>query len=309
MQNLEQYPSHRKYIAGVPCDFLSHEEYSRLVRNQLAFARTPSSLPAGRQASLLPIKGEGSSSANTFMHIVTLNAEMVVRAQHDVLFKQAIEQAELVIPDGSGILWAREYLDYGHSRLPAELAGEDGNLRGSPIMSGMTESLIRFLFSKHQPLTGVDSIFGICKELEQHHGTAYFLGGEEGDRKKTSEILKKKYPAIEVVVVDGLAEQSLQAISYKLKAKTSVIFVALGAPKQTFWIEQHRTELETAGVRIAMGVGGAFAMISGRLPRAPLFMRTLHLEWLWRLILEPSRIKRIWNAIVIFPRIISGYPH
>lgn len=253
MKPSEQFPSPREYIAGVPCDFLSQERYEEAIRTAL--------------------------SQEELTHIVTLNAEMVVRAQTDTIFKHAIEQSELIIPDSSGVVWAREYTKHN-------------------------TTLFSFFFSHQKPLTGIDSIFLICKEIEHQRGRAYLIGGEESDRAITETLLRNRYPALNI---QSLADS--QDFTTLPKTIPSAIFVAFGAPKQTMWINEHRTELEHAGIRIAIGIGGAFAMISGRLPRAPKWMRAAHLEWLWRLALEPKRIKRIWNAVVTFPRIISGYPH
>ncbi len=246
----EQFQSRREHIAGVPCDFLPRQEYEQALRYAL--------------------------TSGKLIHIVTLNAEMIVLAHRDDAFKKAVQHAELVIPDSSGILWARKY---AHNKT----------------------SLFSFFFAKEQPLTGIDSIFLICEELAKQNGIAYLIGGEENDRNKTAEILQQKYPKLEVIPLnDGF----LETTSYKLQTNPAAIFVALGAPKQTFWIEHHRTQLEQAGIRIAIGIGGAFAMISGRLPRAPKWMRVAHLEWLWRLFLEPKRWKRIYNAIIAFPQLI-----
>lgn len=235
---------------------------------------------------------EDAIQGSALHHIVTLNAEMVLEAQKDDAFRNAVLRAELKIPDGSSMLWAKEYLE-----------------RFSP--PHILISLFKLFFSKGQTLTGVDSIFYICNAMQQRNGSVCLLGGEEQDAIKTAKILRKKYPGLVITVLsDTEPIASLKAESYKLQAKQgSALLVAYGSPKQTLWIEQHRDALEKAGIRIAVGIGGALAMISGRLPRAPKFFRTHHLEWLWRLWLEPNRIKRIWNAVVFFPRFISGYPH
>lgn len=227
---------------------------------------------------------------DTLHHIVTLNAEMVLEAEKNQAFRNSVLRAERTIPDGSSILWAREYLE----RYPARSAW-------IPAYARMTVSFFKFFFSKQKTLTGVDTIFDICSVLAKMQGVIYLLGGEEADRTKTAEILRKKYPDLAVQILEETAIPNLSS--------PSALFVALGSPKQTLWIEEHREELVRAGVRIAMGVGGAFAMISGRLPRAPRFFRIHHIEWLWRLFLEPNRMKRIWNAVVVFPRHIAGYPH
>ncbi len=233
---------------------------------------------------------EHSLHERALSHIVTLNAEMVVEAARNESFRSAALLAERKLPDGSSMLWAHEFFAR----------------RGSVPLS-----LLRFFFSKQKPITGVDTIFDICRALQRMRGTAYLLGGDEGDRTKTATILRKRYPSLTITPLsDQEAMPNLQAIRSKRSAGTSsVLFVAYGAPKQTLWIEQHRDMLQQANIRIAMGVGGAFAMISGRLMRAPKFLRIHHLEWLWRLYLEPNRIRRIWNAVVVFPKIVAGYPH
>ena len=82
------------------------------------------------------------------------------------------------------------------------------------------------------------------------------------------------------------------------KAKPDVLFVALGQVKQEKWIIKNLPKLPS--VCLAMGVGGSFDYISKIIPRAPKFARILGLEWLVRLILQPKRIKRIWNAVAVF---------
>ena len=81
-------------------------------------------------------------------------------------------------------------------------------------------------------------------------------------------------------------------------AQPEILFVALGAPKQEIWIYENLKKMPS--VKLAMGVGGSFDFISGRIKRAPLIFQRLGLEWLWRLILEPRRIKRIYNATAKF---------
>jgi N-acetylglucosaminyldiphosphoundecaprenol N-acetyl-beta-D-mannosaminyltransferase len=229
-----------------------------------------------------PTKGEYLSSItdalhkDTLTHIVTLNAEMVVEAQKNEDFKKAVLQAELKVPDGSSMLWARKYIKQKRN---------------------IAISLIAHLFSPEQPLTGVDSVFDICELVDQIGGAVYLLGGTEEQAEGTLNVLQQKYPTLTIQRVEEDLPKS---------SKPVTLFVAYGSPKQTLWIEERRTFLEQAGVRVAVGVGGAFAMISGILPRAPKAMRRFHLEWVWRLILEPKRIQRIWNAVVVFPSLVHS---
>jgi N-acetylglucosaminyldiphosphoundecaprenol N-acetyl-beta-D-mannosaminyltransferase len=86
--------------------------------------------------------------------------------------------------------------------------------------------------------------------------------------------------------------------------RPDLLFVAYGAPAQTVWIEANKNKLPS--VKLAMGVGGAFAILSEDTPRAPSLLRRLNLEWLWRLVLEPSRVPRIWQATVKFPLFVHA---
>lgn len=81
-----------------------------------------------------------------------------------------------------------------------------------------------------------------------------------------------------------------------------LLLVAYGAPTQDLWIAKHLSQMPT--VRVAMGVGGTFDFLSGNVQRAPRFMRSIGMEWLWRVILQPWRIKRIWTAVVTFPVLV-----
>ncbi len=301
-------PFHSSHsIGGVECDFPSKEELLEYL---------------GRVVSP-PARG-GAGGGGSFVHIVTLNAEMVVEAQHNEEFKTSINNAEVVIPDGSSMLWAREYLDSCHpgpnchSGLDPESTSSARRRMDPGSEAGMTRpnivfSLVQFFFSHQKPITGVDTIFDICEIMEKKKGTVYLLGGKQHEAQKTAEILRKKYP--ELLVSLPLFKGELEGVSLDRNMHPTqpplekgrghdAIFVALGSPKQSLWIESNREILTQADINIAMGVGGAFNMISGILPRAPKWMRQHHLEWLWRLILEPRRIKRIWNAVVVFPRLI-----
>ena len=111
--------------------------------------------------------------------------------------------------------------------------------------------------------------------------TTGFLGGGDGIAKQTAECLLKKYPKLKVFFAGSDTETKIPPVD--------LLFVALGHIKQEKWIAEN---LEKIPVHVAMGVGGSFDYLSGNVPRAPKWMRDLGLEWLFRLILQPWRIKR-----------------
>lgn len=106
-------------------------------------------------------------------------------------------------------------------------------------------------------------------------------------------MLKIHYPQCQVsIITDTMPEQPI-----------GIIFVSLGFPQQEHWVAEMRDRLPHT--KILMTVGGSIDFLTGKQKRAPLFFRTIGLEWLWRLILQPSRIKRIFTAVIIFPMYLA----
>jgi N-acetylglucosaminyldiphosphoundecaprenol N-acetyl-beta-D-mannosaminyltransferase len=152
------------------------------------------------------------------------------------------------------------------------------------------------LFSKlKERVTGIDLMLQICKIAEKHKRSIFLLGGENVAQ-KTASALRKKFPQL---IISGFSEDIDSCYNQIERSKPNIVFVALGAPKQEMWISENIDKLPS--VNIAMGVGGAFDMISEKVKRAPKLIRKIHLEWLWRLLQEPKRIGRIFNAVIVFP--------
>lgn len=208
------------------------------------------------------------SSGNTH-YIVTVNPEMVVLAQKDAKFKNIINQADLAVPDGIGLVFASRWL---YPKNPLK-----------------------------EKITGIDLMLKIISKQQNNAIKIFLLGAKNGIAKLTALKLKKIYPKINIVgVFGGEADEKGDRVALALinKAKPDILFVAYGAPKQEKWIARNLKNLPS--VKLAIGVGGAFDMISGKIKRAPLWMRKIGLEWLWRFAMEPRRISRIYNATVKF---------
>lgn len=124
----------------------------------------------------------------------------------------------------------------------------------------------------------MEKLIGVSAEKSFAVG---FLGGKDGVAKEAAECLKQKYPKLKVVFTSADTESLIPPLD--------LLFVALGHVKQEKWIAAN---LDKIPVHLAMGVGGAFDYLSGRVPRAPVWMRGLGLEWLFRLVIQPWRIKR-----------------
>jgi N-acetylglucosaminyldiphosphoundecaprenol N-acetyl-beta-D-mannosaminyltransferase len=181
----------------------------------------------------------------------------------------------IVTPNPELLVIANNDKDYKKVLNGAELALPDGIgiILGSQLLGK----------SLKQRITGVDFMEMLCKEVSKRPITVSFLGAGPNVAVKTSECLQKRYPGLNVGWV-------AQEWSEELKNKeTDILFVAFGSPKQEIWISEHLNELP---VKVAVGVGGAFDFVSGNVRRAPGLMRRLGLEWLFRLVIQPWRIKR-----------------
>lgn len=196
---------------------------------------------------------------NTFHHIITLNAEIIYQAQFDEPLKKLINTAELVTPDGAGVVWASRHL-------------------GKPVP---------------ERVTGIDLMLKICLQAHHNNWRIFLLGGAPGVAQEAAEKLRAEYQNINIVGTHhGYFREKEEAkiINRINDAEPDILFVALGAPRQEFWINQHREEL---AAKVAIGVGGSLDVISGRVKRAPVWVQKMKLEWLARLIREPRRAKRM----------------
>lgn len=125
-------------------------------------------------------------------------------------------------------------------------------------------------------IAGVEFMENLAALAAKRHVPIRLIGGRGGVAVEAFECLRKKYPGLET------------------SKNAQIIFVGLGAPKQEYFIEEFskHSELSTKHPLILMAVGGSFDILSGRIPRAPVFMRLIGFEWAWRLFLEPWRLKR-----------------
>jgi len=211
-------------------------------------------------------------------HIVTADATCIMKAQEDPALRDLINAADLVTPDGAGVLWTAKVLD-----LPLA-----------------------------ERVSGVDLTDRLCALAAREGYRVYFLGAAPGVAEKAAQVLQQKYPGLKVAGArDGYfapAEEAVVAEQIRA-AQAQVVFVALGLPKQEWWIHRYK---EQAGAAVYMGVGGSFDVISGNLPRAPLWMQRNGLEWLYRVLIEPRRIRRLaalprFVLIVTWDRLKTGW--
>lgn len=192
-------------------------------------------------------------------HICTINPEMVMIARRDVNFANILLRAAVTVPDGVGLLWAARRLG---KPLPERVTGSDG-----------------------VPL--------IAERAARHGWRLFLLGAAPGVADRAAEVLCARYPGLRIAgVYSGSPKPEEEAeIAERInQSGADVLFVAFGAPEQDKWIARNAPRLN---VTMAMGVGGTFDFIAGVVPRAPQWMRGAGLEWLYRLIRQPWRLRRM----------------
>ncbi len=227
--------------------------------------------------------------------IVTPDTLAVLRARKDPEYQAILKSADLVTPDGAGILWAATTLNYP---LP-------------------------------ERVTGIDIIHNTCRLAAEKGYSLYLLGSYPGVASAAALNLSKKYPGIKIAgthhgyfscedrencgdVKNGNNEKSKEEeekiIAEIKENKPDILLVGMGVPKQEKWIDKN---LKSLNIPVCMGVGGSFDVLSGRIPRAPLWMQRHGMEWIYRSIKQPNRAFRtlalfyfIW--LVTLGKIVSS---
>jgi N-acetylglucosaminyldiphosphoundecaprenol N-acetyl-beta-D-mannosaminyltransferase len=143
-------------------------------------------------------------------------------------------------------------------------------------------------------VTGIDLMTELCKRSASCGWKVYLLGAAPGVAEAAAKNLQEQYDTIICGCHDGYfsADEQAWIIGEINEKKPDILFVALGAPRQEFWIDENRDRLR---VPLVIGVGGCYDVISGNLKRAPRAFQTMGIEWLWRLLKEPWRFKRMMS--------------
>jgi N-acetylglucosaminyldiphosphoundecaprenol N-acetyl-beta-D-mannosaminyltransferase len=231
-------------------------------------------------------------SAGAGHYAVTLNSEMIVRAEDDAEFREIIRTADLVVADGMGVLRASSYIarKCGHT-FPDLLTMFVVSFESVVWPAKVSEVL-------PERISGIDLIQSICASDFARGKRIYLLGAEKGIAARAAAVLLKTYPHIAIAgTMDGFWQDDIDHASMIGRINAShadILFVALGAPKQEKWICDNLPDLPS--VKFAMGVGGSFDILAGKRRRAPALWQSHGLEWCWRLLLEPRRWRRIYAA-------------
>lgn len=195
-------------------------------------------------------------------HVVTLNSEMAMLADQTPELATVIQAADLVVPDGAGVVF---YL----------------RLRGQMV----------------QRCPGIELVESLLQQVGSVH-SFFFFGGAPGVAEAAVHYWQQRVPDLKLAGVSHgyLSSEQVQDLEETLiTQQPQVILVGMGVPRQEFWIQEHRALCPNA---VWIGVGGSFDVWAGLKSRAPVWMRNSNLEWMYRLYKEPWR----WRRMLVLPR-------
>jgi len=209
----------------------------------------------------------GFIQSGTTHQVITVNPEFIMSAQTNSTVLRVLQSAHLSTPDGSGILWAARYL-------------------GHPL---------------RERVTGVALVELLASAAARHGWSMFFLGSAPGVADRAARILQHRHPTLRVsgyYAGSPSLDDEAHIRSIIAATQTDILLVAYGHPAQELWI--HRNQ-QLLAIPVAIGIGGTFDELTGAVPPAPIWMHRLGIKWLWRLLIQPSRIGRIFTAVVRFP--------
>jgi N-acetylglucosaminyldiphosphoundecaprenol N-acetyl-beta-D-mannosaminyltransferase len=206
---------------------------------------------------------EKKPSAKSPFHVITANPEIVMGALNDPKLKSITEKADLITPDGIGIVLASRW-------------------KGNPVT---------------ERVSGYDLLLRLLEEGNQRGWSFYFLGSSEEVNATATDIISNRYPKIKIIGRhNGFFKDKEEMLVNQIRElQPDILIVALGAPKQEIWIDANRERIQA---KVVMGVGGSLDVIAGKVKRAPLIWQKLNLEWLYRLLSQPSR----WRRQLVLPQ-------
>lgn len=199
----------------------------------------------------------GMIEAGGFHYVVTPNPELVDRARREEPFRQALNGADLVLPDGIGVVYAAKLL-------------------GRPLKGRCP---------------GIDFAGKLMEHMAKTGLRLYLLGAKPGVAEAAAARLEAKYPGLVICGThDGYFKEDGPVAEAIRAAEADVVFVCLGAPKQEYWMVKNGP---ATGAKLMAGLGGSLDVFAGVVERAPEAWQKLGLEWLYRLTKEPKRIGRM----------------
>ncbi len=241
--------------------------------------------------------------------IVTPYSESIVAAQKDEEFRKILNSADFALPDGIGILWAAKFLHKPSS--PGE--GRRWRRGRSGTLWELLISLSAIIFNPSyirspipEKISGSEFVWELTELAAKNNYSIFLLGGFNDTPEKAAQALKEKFPNLKIAGFsnasppsaaggEGESERGSDVAEKINDSRTDFLLVALGPIRQEKWICKNLPNLR---VKLAIGLGGTFDYLAGKRPYRGQFWASRGLEWLWRLLTQPWRLRRVFKGVL-----------
>jgi len=235
--------------------------------------------------------------------VATINPEFIIHSLRDNEFKTALQNSSLNTADGVGIVWASKFVELRRifNFQPCLPAGRVSIFNFGLLLI----TLAAILFNKKwlsseipERVTGIDLMWELANRAQERGWKIFLLGAGERIAAEVAEKFQTLYPRVNIVGTYAGKPEEEGIVEKVAETRPDILFVAFGSPKQEKFIYKN---LDKLGAKVVIGIGGSFDFIAGRAKRAPKILQKLGIEWAWRLLQQPRRVGRIFNA---FPRFV-----
>jgi len=256
----------------------------------------------GKQELLAQIFDRLKNNQKTF--VITPYSEFLYHSIKNPKLLEIFNQADFSIPDGIGIFWAHKFL-----QIPLTATSYYGKILQAWWQAKI--SLLSVLFGSRkdgdlkEKIPGSEFVWDLADLAAKNNWSIYLLGGfGDTPERVAHKLISTSAGQLRIAGYSSKNPDDPSVIENIQNANPDMVFVAYGPIKQEAWIVQN---MHKVPARLFIGLGGTFDYIAGKQPAPPPFLRSIGLEWLWRLITQPRRFGRIWNATVGLMRLLICY--
>lgn len=225
--------------------------------------------------------------------IVTAYSEFLYASLTTTSVMNTLNSADIIVPDGIGILWADKFLHepFTVKSFHAKIFQGFYQILKTGFGIIFSPESVRKTFS--ETIVGADLFWDLAELAEKNNHSVYILGGFEDTPQIVAQKLQSKFPKLHIAGASNKRKDDASVLDDISAVKPDILFVAFGPITQEQWIADNLGKLP---VKLAIGLGGTFDYVAGKVPHPPKWIRGIGLEWAYRLATQPRRIKRIWNA-------------
>jgi N-acetylglucosaminyldiphosphoundecaprenol N-acetyl-beta-D-mannosaminyltransferase len=224
-------------------------------------------------------------------YMVTAYSEFAVMAAKNARYHAALNNADLAVPDGIGILWAAKFQSLHANNFVTIIWVWLKTLAQIVLSPQSLRTVIK------EQVSGSRLVWDIAQLSEEKGFRIALVGGHNNVAHDAAQKLAERFPRLQITMAVSDQPFDQNMVSQISASNSDILLIAYQPPKQELWLAENIDQLN---VKFAVGLGGTFDYLAGKRAMAPSWVHYIGLEWLWRLVTQPWRAKRMWRAIVQF---------